>query len=390
MKILIASFTFPPNKDGVSEAASVMALGFLAKGWEVEVATSPTAPARGNKVWRGIFIHEFEIKEDWHSKCSHSGDVNKYRNFLKHGGWDVIIFHAYLYSLYASIDILEKIPAKKVLVSHGFAALQWIKAKSFPWGLATWLKSCGRAFNMLTWIHKIDRTVYLSNKADLKGFLDHWIAKSISYKGRRVIPNGVDPELRGKNPNGFREEHGISDKQIVFLCVANYSRRKDQGYAARAFRLAAIPNSVMIFIGSEFNNDSFRFKEEDNRLPFREKSGRIIWLEKIDRARTLDAIAACNVVVISSDHEAQPIALLEAMRESKPWIARDSGCISEMPGGVCVCTEAALAQQMVRLAAYPELQAQLGIQGREAVEKIYNRQLYIDSYCELVSEVTGQ
>jgi glycosyltransferase involved in cell wall biosynthesis len=200
----------------------------------------------------------------------------------------------------------------------------------------------------------------------------------------------VDPKLRGINPAGFREEHGISDKQIVFLCVANYSRRKDQGYAARAFRVAAIPNSVMIFIGSEFNNDSFRFKEEDNRLLFREKSGRIIWLEKIDRARTLDAIAACNVFVISSDHEAQPIALLEAMRESKPWIARDSGCISEMPGGVCVCTEAALAQQMVRLAAYPELQTQLGIQGREAVEKIYNRQRYIDSYCELVSEVTGQ
>lgn len=390
MKILIAAFTFPPNKDGVSEAASVMALGFLAKGWEVEVATSTTAPARDNKLWHGIFIHEFEIKEDWHSKCAHSGDVNEYRKFLKHGGWDVIIFHAYLYSLYASIDILEKIPATKILVSHGFAALQWIRAKSFPWGLAAWLRSVCRALQMLTWIHKIDRIVYLSEKADLKGFFDHWIAKAINYQGRRVIPNGVDPKLRGMNPAGFREEYGISDKQIVFLCVANYSRRKDQGYAARAFRLAAIPNSVMIFIGSEFNNDSFRFMEEDNRLPFCEKSGRIIWLEKIDRARTLDAIAACNIFVISSDHEAQPIALLEAMRESKPWIARDSGCISEMPGGVCVCTEAALAQQMARLAAYPGLQAELGIQGREAVEKIYNRQRYIDSYCELVSEVKGQ
>jgi glycosyltransferase involved in cell wall biosynthesis len=390
MKILIASFSFPPNKDGVSEAASVMALGFLARGWEVEVATAPTAPARVNKVWHEIFIHEFAIKEDWHSKFSRSGEINEYRKFLKHGDWDVVIFHAYLYSLYASIDILEKIPAKKILVSHGFAALQWIKNKSFPWGLATWLRSVCRALYMLTWIHKIDRTVYLSEKADFNGFFDHWIAKAIHYRGRKVIPNGVDPRLRGINPAGFRVEHGISDKQIIFLCVANYSRRKDQGYAARAFRAAAIPNSVMIFIGSEFNNDSVRFKEEDDRLPFREKSGRIIWLEKIERARTLDAIAACNIFVISSDHEAQPIALLEAMRESKPWIARDSGCISEMPGGVCVCTEAAFAQQMVRLAAYPELQAQLGIQGREAVEKIYNRQRYIDSYCELVSEVTGQ
>lgn len=79
----------------------------------------------------------FAIKEDWHSKCPQSGEVNEYRNFLKHGDWDIVIFHAYLYSFYVCVDILEKFPAKKILVSHGFAALQWIKNKSFPCGLAT-------------------------------------------------------------------------------------------------------------------------------------------------------------------------------------------------------------------------------------------------------------
>ena len=102
----------------------------------------------------------------------------------------------------------------------------------------------------------------------------------------------------------------------------------------------------------------------------------------------MDAFAACDVFVISSDHEAQPIALLEAMRESKSWIARDSGCISEMPGGVCVHTEAAMSREMARLAAQPEMRAELGILGRQAVEEIYNRQHYIDAYCQLVAEVT--
>jgi hypothetical protein len=46
MKILIASFTFPPNKDWVYEAAAVMAAGFLEKGWTVEIATSQTGPIR--------------------------------------------------------------------------------------------------------------------------------------------------------------------------------------------------------------------------------------------------------------------------------------------------------------------------------------------------------
>jgi hypothetical protein len=62
MKILIASFTFPPNKDGVSEAASVMASGFLAQGWEVEVATTATDPARNEADWYWARIHEFAIQ----------------------------------------------------------------------------------------------------------------------------------------------------------------------------------------------------------------------------------------------------------------------------------------------------------------------------------------
>lgn len=389
MKILIASFTFPPNKDGVSEAASVMAEGFLAKGWHVEVATSPTVPARSGNLWHGAAIHEFTIEANWNPKQSRFDEVGKYRTFLEQGNWDVVVFHAYLWSLYASLDILERIPAKTILVSHGYAALQWVRAKSFPWGLGVWLRTVFRALRMFFWIHQMDRTVYLSERADLRGFVDHWIAKKAHYAGRRVIPNGVDPDLRGTNPDGFRKNHGISENQTVFLCVANYSRRKEQGYAARAFRIAAIPNAVMIFIGSDFNSDSARFQEEDARSPVRENSARIIWLEKIDRNTTLDAFAACDVFVISSDHEAQPIALLEAMREERPWIARDTGCISEMRGGVCVRSEGEMAEQMISLADEPHRRSALGIQGRQAVEEIYNRQNYIDSYCELVSEVTG-
>lgn len=389
MKILIASFTFPPNKDGVSEAAAVMAAGFLGKGWEVEIATSPTTPARKTVTWNGANINEFIIEDDSYPKQFCAGEVDRYRSFLKKGNWDVIVFHAYLWPLYASLDILEKIPAKKILVSHGFAALQWVRAKSFPWGLGAWMRTASKALQMFKWIHQIDRTVYLSEKMDFRGFLDHWIANRINYSGLRVIPNGIDPELRGTNPDEFRKNLRISLKESVFLCVANYSRRKDQGYAARAFRAAGISNSVMIFIGSEFNNDSTRFQQEDDQLPAREKLNRVIWLEKIDRSATLEAFAACDIFVISSDHEAQPIALLEAMRESKPWIARDSGCISEMPGGICVRSEAAMAHEMIKLATQPKLQSELGAKGRAAIEKTYNRQHYIDSYCKLVSEVTS-
>jgi len=237
------------------------------------------------------------------------------------------------------------------------------------------------------WIHRMDRVVYLSERADFDGFFDHWIAKVVGYRGRRVIPNGVDPDRRGGTPEGFREKHGIAPRQTMFLCVANYSRRKDQGFAARAFRAAGLPDAVMVFIGSEFNADARRFMAEDDALALERKPGRVLWLEGVGSEATLDAFAACDVFVLSADHEAQPIVLLEAMREGKPWIAREAGCIPELPGGLCVKTERAMAGQMARLAREPEIRTKLGAEGRAAVETRYNHDRYMKAYGDLVAEL---
>jgi len=390
MRILIATPTFPPNKDGVSEAASIMVAGFLEKGWQVDVATAPFDPPRSEMEWRGARIHEFTITGDGFPKTPHRGDVGKYQNFLEQGDWDAVVFHGHSWILYIPLCRLNIIPGKKILVSHGFYALQWVRVKSFPWGLFAWCCTTYRAIEMFFWIERLDRTVYLSEQKDFRGFFDHWIAKALGHAGRRVIPNGVDLGVGGNDASGFRRNLSIASDQVMFLYVANYSRRKDQGYAGRAFRAANIANAVMVFIGSEFNGDSARFQAEDEALPQPQKTGRVIWLEKVDRNVTLNAFAACDVFVLSADHEAQPIALLEAMREAKPWIARDVGCISELPGGVCVHSESEMARQMALFSATPVMRATLGQQGRESVEKIYNSKHYVDSYCDLVSEIAGR
>jgi glycosyltransferase involved in cell wall biosynthesis len=243
---------------------------------------------------------------------------------------------------------------------------------------------------MVKWIRNIDRTVYLSERADLRGFFDHWLTKATRYQGRRVIPNGIDPEERGTDPEVFRKDHGIASNQFLFLCVANYSKRKDQGFAARAFRSARLSNAVLIFIGSEFNSESERFQKEDASLEEFDRVGQIIWLQGQSREDTLNAFAACDAFVLSANHEAQPIAILEAMRESKPWIAREAGCIADMPGGICVKTEAQMAHAMKHLTINSDQAHKLGTTGRLAIENFYNRAAYVESYCNLVSELKAQ
>jgi glycosyltransferase involved in cell wall biosynthesis len=387
MKILIATNTFPPNKDGVSEAASVMATSFLEKGWDVEIVTEPIVPTREALEWQGITIREFKIKGAQRFPYPLVGEVEAYQRFLMVGNWDVIIFQSYAWPLYAAVPFIDKLKAKKILVSHGYGALKWNPVKEFPFGLATLARSIFQSLWMLTWLKKIDRVVYLSERKDWKAFYDHLLASLIAHSGIEVIPNGVVLEAKGVASARFRESIGVPKESFLFLCVANYSRRKDQGFAVRAFRRAGIINATLVFIGSDFNEWSDKFQREDTATLNGRSSGRIIWLAKLDREATLAAFAECDAFVLSADHEGQPIALLEAMRELKPWIARDAGCISEMPGGVCVHSVAEMADKMRKITSDRELREALAREGRFSIEKIYNLESHNSSYIHLIKEL---
>lgn len=338
-------------------------------------------------LWQGAAIHEFSIVGGPPPRHPYIGEVERYQQFLRQGKWDVIFFHSYAWTLYLSVPLLASIKAKKVIVSHGFGALVWVPVPRFPFGLVTLAFSALGSLQMLAWLKKIDCIVVLSKRRDFRAFYDHLLARVVGHKNIRVIPNGVDFTTEIAPGGDFRHRHEISERSLLFLCVANYSKRKDQGFAVRAFRRAAIPDSVLVFIGSEFNCYSDEFKNADAANNVVDPAGRIIWLEKQSRSDTVDALATCDVFVLSARHEGQPIVLLEAMSAGKPWIARDAGCISEMPGGICVGSEERMAREMRRLAGDPSSRIALGIRGREAVEAEYSRASYGNSYCRLVEEL---
>lgn len=385
MRVLIVSFTFPPNKDGVSEAAAAMAKGFLDCNWEVSVFTRTTVPARVQLSWHGAELIEYDYGGTFHNPevILNCGNPD-YAAFLKSQKWDVLVIHAYEGSLLCALPHISEIPGRKILVSHGYAALLWEKSPRFPYGLVSVGRRFFRSIAMIRWMRDFDRIVYLSEQADFHGFYDHFIAKATGYKGRRVIPNGIDLTERGDPNSGFRLKNGIPEDAFVLLCVANYSPRKDQAYGARAFRKAALPGAVLVLIGSEFNEHSRRFEAEDSENLSPASPGKIIWLEKQSRQATLDALASCDVFLLSAYHEAQPISLLEAMRESKPWVARKAGCIARMEGGICVKSEDKMASAIRLLANDSELRERLGGEGSRAVATRYNREAYTESYGQLI------
>jgi|GEM_PF-757065 len=390
LKVLLATPTFPPFKDGVAQAAIMQARALAAEGFEVNVATEPHPDRALLAEEPDIKIREFAIHGSPHSRNPYCGDTDAYIRYLRSTTCDVIVFHSYAWPLYLASPILEQLHARKVLTSHGYGALVWTPVRTFPFGLVSLLRSFLKSMQMLRWYKCLDRVVFLSTKIDRGAFYDHFLARFLRHAGIRFISNGVEvPDISVAQPaHNFLSAHGIPRAAHLFLCVANYSWRKDQGFAVRAFREAAIPDSILIFIGSEFNECSTAFQKADVKAHTCSHGERIVWLEKVDRENTLGAIQACDTFILSANHEAQPIALLEAMSYGKPWIARAAGCIDRMEGGLCVESVRSMAEGMRRLAGDSGLRARLGATGRLAVENNYNYTRYGHSYGKLLRELS--
>ena len=370
----------------MSEATSACVQAFVENKWHVEVATGPTSPERNNCELQGVAIFEFNVTGSYHFRTRYRGDIEKYKKFLLDGDWDVIVFQGYEWPLYLALPILNQLKSKKILVSHGYRALLWTLNRKFPFGLGVWAFSVLESLKMLWWIKKIDRFVFLSNKKDFNSFYDHTLVGLCKHHGIRVIPNCVNSLHNLQVHENFRETHGIPPNAFLFLCVANYFPRKHQNFALRAFCQAAIPNSYLVFIGSEFNEWSNKFQNDEQVLRLNVSPKSIIWLEKQSREATLSAFMGCDVFILASSRETQPIVLLEAMSYGKPWIARDVGCISEMQGGICIKTEVEMTQSMRKVANSRLLYDSLSKQGFSAIEKYYNKELYSKKYRDIITE----
>ena len=368
----------------------MQARAFAAEGFEVNVATEPHPDRALLAEEPEIKVREFAIYGSPHFRNPYCGDTDAYILYLRSTPCDVIVFHSYSWPLYLASPILEQLHARKVLTSHGYGALVWTPVRTCPFGLGSLLWSFLKSMQMLKWYKCLDRVVFLNTKIDRSAFYDHFLARFLRHTGIRFIPNGVEvPDISVAQPaQKFLNAHGIPRAAHLFLCVANYSWRKDQGFAVRAFREAAIPDSILIFIGSQFNECSTAFQKADAKAHTCSRGERIVWLEKIDRENTLGAIQACDTFVLSANHEAQPIALLEAMSYGKPWIARAAGCIDRMEGGLCVKSVRSMADAMRALASGSELRSRLGATGRLAVEINYNYTRYGHSYRSLLKELS--
>jgi glycosyltransferase involved in cell wall biosynthesis len=219
------------------------------------------------------------------------------------------------------------------------------------------------------------------------------VMERLRYRRSRIVTvvNGFD--LRQYRPDRaareeVRRELGISPATVVVGHVARFHPMKDHRtlLAAAGQVLERASDVRFVLCGARVDADNPKFGELAAPL-----GDRVLALGlRGDMPRVLNAFDLA--VQSSSDGEALPLAIGEAMATGLPLVTTRSGDAPEMIGESGAVTPigdpAALAAALLELIEMdPEARAELGARARERISSEYSLRQMVDGYRRVWSEV---
>lgn len=389
VRILIASFTFPPEASGVSEIARSQALGLRDRGHDVTVATAPSPGRDSKSMFAKITVREFKIHGSFELGVGYHGETSSYQKFITGGNFDIILCNCWQnWATDVALPAFHHTRAKKIMVSQGFNAHMRPRPGRFPWGWGAWLRRQPYTLRLPKMLCSFDHLIFLSARRDRGRFLDHAVAKLVTPSRISIIPNGVHVDDLRNARTDFRKVFGVSTRHLV-LNVANYCDRKNQIDTLRDFVRANRADTTLVFIGSEFNDYSAELKQVYGSSCKQYAEARVIFLEKIPKEMINAAYRATDLFILSAKEETQPLAILDAMALGVPFISTDTGCVSEFPGGIVLPVGEETTRAVNRLLDDPDFRKRLGEQGRAACETQYDWERVLDAYEKMFAEPTA-
>lgn len=196
----------------------------------------------------------------------------------------------------------------------------------------------------------------------------------------RVFTTGMGPNATGEGDGErFRAAHRIPARAPIVLFIGRKERYKGfiQVLDATETVWRTHPDTRFVFIGvpgfySTFFDDFARYHDE-----------RIIHLENASAATKADALEACALFAMPSQHETFGLGYLEAWLHGKPVIGGDIPALHDViddgVDGLCVRQRAdAVATAILRLLADPAAAAAMGRRGQEKVALRWSWDAVID------------
>jgi len=397
LEILLTAATYPPSIDGVSYVIQNIAERLVSRGHRVTVATT-THPARDFNIFNGVDICQFDISGN--RVFGYEGDHKAYTDFLLAFRGNILVnYAAQTWTSDLTYPLLKTLRCKKVFIPCGYSGLHDERYHSYFLELPGILKG-------------YDHVIYHSAKYQDKYFGDEHEIRNYS-----IIPNGAREDEFLEARSGFRETYGIK-KSKVFLSVGNYGAGKNQEFVLKAYLDAGIPDSALVFIGSEFNSYSWKVLRKD---PYRDglygsifryttlakrhifyrlhpvhclsgpgRQGLSVKIfEKVPREMLIAAYHEADLFLYGSLVECSPLVILEALASGTPFISTNCGNVAEMPGGIVASSTKEMTDAIRALAGKGAAWEKLSREGRLAWERDYQWDIIVDKYEALFLRLVG-
>lgn len=204
-----------------------------------------------------------------------------------------------------------------------------------------------------------------------------------------VVHNGVDLEAfrPGGDGRGFRARLGVPPEAPLAVAVGNLTPQKDHDLLARAAArvLASLPEARFVVVGEGFLRPALEARARQLGL-----DGRFLLPGFVSDVRP--ALAAADLLVLSSDNEGMAWALLEALACGLPIVATDvpgaRACVEPGSNGLIVPPrdEAALADALVTVLADPAGRRAMGERSRAIAETRFGEDAMIDGTLAVLSD----
>lgn len=380
MKIMFLSGSYWPSQDGVAHVTQYLAEG-LAKKHEVCLLTPYGKSAEKYEEFNGVNIERIVAKRS-HS-CKVNGDkaavFEKIRNYKP----DILIIVGIQnWGFDWTKGRLDKLPGKKVLMTHGSSCLGeyniWNKIRKIKfrkkifadlldvyieWYWKQYQKSFPR------YMAKYDLVTYLFDKEPLYLYM-----RNFPMKKEIILENATEDFFFERKAYQVQNE-----RPIVFINVSNYEDRKNQKLILEAYYEADIPDSRLILIGSK-KNEYYQELLKENEIYVRtdhrcQKAD--LWAG-IKREEVFELYKEADVYLSASRWEAMSISICEAAAAGLTIISTATGHVSDIPGVYLFDTKKELAGIMRKIYENPGLRIESGRKAYEYAQDKYRIQSKVE------------
>ena len=305
--------------------------------------------------------------------------ANKINKFLKEEDFDVIHVH-FPFASSILVNVNRKLREKMVYTAHiGEEKKRFALDSSSPLLL--------KFFSPDLYLMKRVRKSIVLNEP-LK---DELVVKGIKEKKLEVIPNGVnvdDFNLSEEEVKRVKEKYKLNETTVMF--AGTITPRKGVEYLLKAAEILKEEAALFLIVG----NTSLDREYAEKVMEYAKKKEVKAEFTGFVPYEDLKALySACDVFILPSFEEGDPIALKDALAAGKPLIGTKIGGIlaqlKDSWNGFLVepANERRLAEKIKFLVENKEERARMGKNSRKLAEEEFDWKIISEKYLEVYEEI---